>query len=438
MNSIDGLRTTVLCSSSPSNVLHSNRIEVGIVPNHYSGDGTAPTETDPNKNWRRPSTNTSGTPHQIAKVFPDAVRPVFYDALEVPDRLLKIISRLQEMGIAVTETEKQVPLEVLQLAHTPDYLDALNILSSMTPDGGNSFTLGPDMLDDDEIKTLNDLWNVWRTQRGDQAWTLERIAAACQQAGLALDNSTILKYLQIIYSTDSFAPISYWTYPEAVRSATLMYQLANKALAGELDFGLALCRPSNHHAGPDYMGGYCYLNNSAIAAKYLASQGKKVAILDVDYHHGNGTQDICWNDPNILTVSIHGDNKKYPFSGGEDETGPITGPAANTNLNLVVGDGATFEGEYGTAYQKALNRVKEFNPDVILFGFGGDTHRDEPYPNERFGLTFDDYRVMGRQVMSLAQELQAPLLMELLGGYNVATLPESIACVVSGILEART
>src|SRR5690606_38973947 len=132
-----------------------------------------------------------------------------------------------------------------------------------------------------------------------------------------------------------------------------------------------LVRPPGHHAERSSFGGFCYLNSAAVAANFLAANGR-VAVLDVDYHHGNGTQDIFYERADVLTVSIHGHPRfTYPyFSGYEDETGAGSGKGLNLNLPLPESIGGDV---YARALERALDRVRKFAPAflVLSLGLGG-------------------------------------------------------------------
>src|SRR3989338_5447865 len=130
------------------------------------------------------------------------------------------------------------------------------------------------------------------------------------------------------------------TYAAAYASAQCALTAADVILKGERDWTFALCRPPGHHAGRDFMGGYCYLNNACIAAKFLSGhQRHRVAIIDVDYHAGNGSQDIFYDSPNILTISLHADPElEYPFHiGFQDESGAGAGEGLHLNIPLAPG-----------------------------------------------------------------------------------------------------
>jgi acetoin utilization deacetylase AcuC-like enzyme len=187
-----------------------------------------------------------------------------------------------------------------------------------------------------------------------------------------------------------------------------------------------LCRPPGHHAGADYFGGYCYLNNAAIAAEAALANGRRrVAILDVDYHHGNGTQDIFYGRGDVAFASIHADPATdYPFFWGRpDETGEGEGEGAN--LNLPLSRGTTWP-QYERALAGAMEWVAGLGPDFLIVSFGADTWGGDPISHFRLETT--DYRSIGRRIASAG--FPALLLME--GGYAVEALGANVAEFLSG------
>ncbi len=217
-----------------------------------------------------------------------------------------------------------------------------------------------------------------------------------------------------LHSFDASSPIAEGTWEGAYWSAQTALTALDALLAGERS-AFAFCRPPGHHCGADYLGGYCYLNNAAIAAEAGVGAGRRVAILDVDYHHGNGTQDIFYARGDILFVSIHADPRTdYPFFWGHaDETGEGEGEGANLNLPLPRGTGIA---DYLPALDRALERVAEHAPDLLVLSFGADT--DEGDPISHFRLTTADYAALGRRIASLG----APTLIVMEGGYAVDAL----------------
>ena len=175
-------------------------------------------------------------------------------------------------------------------------------------------------------------------------------------------------------------------------------------MGGE-DAAFALCRPPGHHASADVMGGYCYLNNAAIAAQAFRDQGaQKVAILDLDYHHGNGTQSIFYYRSDVLFVSIHADPKQdYPhYLGYAVETGGKDGEGFNLNLPLPIN--TTGWNEYEKALGKSLKKIYEFAPDFLVVSLGLDTYEEDPI--SFFKIHARNYQTMGQQLA----EVQCPCI----------------------------
>jgi acetoin utilization deacetylase AcuC-like enzyme len=180
-----------------------------------------------------------------------------------------------------------------------------------------------------------------------------------------------------------------------------------------------LCRPPGHHAPRRAFGGYCYFNNAAIAAEYIARQThERVCVLDVDFHHGNGTQQIFFDRADVLFVSLHGDpHRVYPyFTGFPDETG--AGAGLGTTLNIALPAGVT-DAQYFEALQPALDRIAEFDASIVVVSLGFDTHAADPLGD--FLLTAEGYFETGRRVAQLGKRLV--ILQE--GGYALPELGES-------------
>ncbi|MDN7600226.1 histone deacetylase family protein [Burkholderia gladioli] len=233
------------------------------------------------------------------------------------------------------------------------------------------------------------------------------------------------------FSIDAGSPINAGTW-EAVRSS------ANSALTGVdtlLDgegarSAFALCRPPGHHAGHETMGGYCYLNNAAIAAQRAITRGaKRVAILDIDFHHGNGTQDIFYARDDVLFVSIHGDpSVSFPyFSGYADERG--SGAGEGFNLNLPLPRGTAIDG-FATALQQAGERIARHAPELLVVSLGVDTFEHDPISH--FRLRSADYPRVG----GIIARLGIPTLFVMEGGYMVDEIGINAVNVLLGF-EAR-
>jgi acetoin utilization deacetylase AcuC-like enzyme len=226
------------------------------------------------------------------------------------------------------------------------------------------------------------------------------------------------------YSFDTSTPIgpgtweaSYWAVQTAL-AATIA------VLNGERS-AFAFCRPPGHHCGRDYLGGYSYFNNAAIAAEHALASGKqRVAVLDVDYHHGNGTQDIFYDRADVAYVSIHANpGTDYPFFWGHaDETGAGEGKGANLNLPLPRG---TDWNVYAPALVCALDWIERHEPELLIVSYGADTYEGDPISH--FKLKTSDYALMARRIASLG--LPTVILME--GGYAVEALGNNITGFLS-------
>ncbi len=227
------------------------------------------------------------------------------------------------------------------------------------------------------------------------------------------------------YCLDTETPIGRHTFEAALASARCALTGADLLLSGERG-AYALCRPPGHHAGRDYCGGYCYLNNAALAAERLRTgrqEPAKVAILDVDAHHGNGTQDIFYDSGQVLYASIHADpNTTYPYYWGyAEETG--AGAGAGFNLNLPLPRDAD-DAAYLHAADLALAAMERFDPAFVVVSLGTDgAAGDRLGP---FALEVDTFEAMGRRVAGLDR----PTLIVQEGGYD----PPSLALCVTGFL----
>lgn len=217
---------------------------------------------------------------------------------------------------------------------------------------------------------------------------------------------------------------------EAARTAADVALTGAERLRAGARAAFALCRPPGHHAARDLYGGYCFLNNAAIAAHYLRDNGAaRVAILDVDFHHGNGTQDIFYDRPDVLFVSIHGDPAEaFPyFSGYADETG--AGAGAGFNLNLPLPRATDFS-TWRAALATGLERIRNFGPDALVVSLGVDTFAGDPI--SFFKLQSVDFSSYGGMIGAC----RIPTLFVLEGGYAVAEIGVNVVNVLSGFERA--
>ena len=198
-----------------------------------------------------------------------------------------------------------------------------------------------------------------------------------------------------LYSMDNGSPLSAGTWAAAKAGADAAVSATRLLRAGEHAVFCAT-RPPGHHAGADFMGGYCFLNNAAVAAQALRTQGcRRVAVLDVDYHHGNGTQSLFYERADVLFVSLHGDPRtEYPFYlGHADETGRGAGEGFNLNLPLPAGSAAS---TWFEALDVACARIAWHGADALVVSLGLDTFAGDPIST--FALQADDFSRLGQRL----------------------------------------
>ena len=227
------------------------------------------------------------------------------------------------------------------------------------------------------------------------------------------------------HSFDATTPITPDTWAASYGSAQSAVAATQAVLDGE-PAAFALCRPPGHHAGVDYCGGYCHLNTAAIAAQAARDAGvARVAILDIDYHHGNGTQDIFYDRADVFYASVHADPKTdYPVYWGQaDETG--AGEGLGATLNLPLPHGTTIDA-FRAAQTTALDAIAAFDPGLLVVSFGADTWEGDPISH--FALTTPDYAVLARDIA--ARGWPTAIVME--GGYAVDALGHNVASFLRG------
>jgi acetoin utilization deacetylase AcuC-like enzyme len=230
------------------------------------------------------------------------------------------------------------------------------------------------------------------------------------------------------YCFDSGTPLSREVWQAALWSASSAVAAAKLVRTGESTGAYALSRPPGHHASGDAFGGYSYLNNAALAARELLPLGK-VAILDIDFHHGNGTQAIFYRNPDVLFISIHGDPTHfYPyFSGFASETG--SGPGRGANLNIPLDRGTD-----GQAYLRVMRRLvlpalKDFQPASLVLSAGLDAYEKDPVGG--FGLRTDDFHRLGEVI----GRIRKPTVIVQEGGYYTPHLGRNASALLLGFSE---
>lgn len=215
------------------------------------------------------------------------------------------------------------------------------------------------------------------------------------------------------------------TWQAALSSAGCAIKAQQLVSAGEREV-FSLCRPPGHHAASDLYGGYCFLNNAALAAQAFLNDGaERVAILDVDFHHGNGTQDIFYKRNDVMFLSLHGDPQDaFPhFLGYEDEKGEGAGEGFNFNYPMPPETRFT---EWHKALGAACNEIKKFSPDTVVVSLGVDTYEKDPI--SFFKLGSDDFITCGKQIA----ELDLPTLFVMEGGYAVEEIGTNTVNVLNG------
>jgi acetoin utilization deacetylase AcuC-like enzyme len=228
------------------------------------------------------------------------------------------------------------------------------------------------------------------------------------------------------YCIDTFTPINKNAYLAARRAVDCALTGADLILDGDM-IAYALVRPPGHHAGKDHFGGFCYFNSAAIAGNHLSRHGK-VAILDIDYHHGNGTQDIFYDRDDVLTISIHGHPRfAYPyFSGFKEETGEGRGIGLNINHPLPE---HLDEKRYREVLRTSLRSIGRFHPSYLVVALGLDTAKGDP--TGTWDLVAKDLKENGRMIGAL----HLPTLVVQEGGYRTRVLGTNARAFFKGLFE---
>lgn len=252
---------------------------------------------------------------------------------------------------------------------------------------------------------------------------VEHLRKKCEE----LKKKGITQVIPSEFIGDTHSPLTPDTYKVAVEAANVAAVSVAYLLKKKDDLIYALCRPPGHHAEYRSMRGSCYFNNAALAANLLAGHGK-VAVLDLDYHHGNGTQNFFYDRDDILFVSIHAHpNAEYPFTDGfADEQGVGKGKGYNLNLPLSP---RSSERDYLETLHVAIKKLHSFEPKFIVLSLGFDTYKDDPLGG--FGLDVASYSNIGR-ILSGARGV-TPMLIVQEGGYAIDSLSSIAENFITGI-----
>lgn len=319
------------------------------------------------------------------------------------------------------------------LLPNPEVSERIGILRAGAEAAGCRFEVPPDaglgpiaaIHTPEYLTFLRHIYPRWRRIEGAGEEVIPNIHPASRADGYPRSAVGQAGYHQ----ADTACPIAEGTWLAAYWSAQSAVAGADVLIDGERG-AYALCRPPGHHAFADLAGGFCFLNNAAIAAERLRMADRRPAILDVDVHHGNGTQGIFHARPDVLTVSIHADPERfYPFFWGHaQERGAGDGLGCNLNLPLPRG---TDDTQYLAALATALDRVVSFGADTLVISLGLDIHVEDPFKG--FAVTTAGFARIGEAIA--ATGLDCLFVQE--GGYVSAHLGDNLRAALSGYLEAR-
>ncbi|MEO8207635.1 MAG: histone deacetylase family protein [Chloroflexota bacterium] len=287
--------------------------------------------------------------------------------------------------------------------------------------------------DEGLVRFVETAWEDVRRQRIDRAFLVaDTYPVQAMFEGMSASAIAALREPIAIggrtgwYGLDSSNPLVEGTWTAALGAVDVALTAADLVLEGGESAVYGLCRPPGHHAARAMVGGYCFFNNAAIAAESIAARtGEPVAILDLDIHHGNGTQQIFWRRGEVFYASIHADPAHlYPFYlGYADEVGEGAGEGANFNQPLPAGTG---DGAYLAAVERAMEAIAVRDGSVIVVSLGFDTYREDPIGT--FALTTSVYHEIGRRVASLGRRMV--ILQE--GGYHRPSLGENARAWLRG------
>ncbi|ESY84018.1 histone deacetylase family protein [Mesorhizobium australicum] len=309
---------------------------------------------------------------------------------EKPERVERLLGGAKSAGCTI-ERPRDHGLGPVSAVHTPEYLDF-----------------------------LEHIFERWQRIEGASAEVIPNIHPIARNGSYPASAVGQAGY----HMADTACPISGETWQSALWSAWSAVEAAETVTAGAPS-AYALCRPPGHHAFADVAGGFCFINNSAVAAQVLRRQAARVAILDVDLHHGNGTQGIFYARPDVLTVSLHADPVRfYPFFWGHaDERGE--GPGLGYNFNLPLprksADVAFLE-----ALEVAFQRIRSFSPDALVVALGLDAFEGDPFGG--LSVTTPGFSRIGEAIAGLG--LPAVIVQE--GGYLCDELGDNLTAFLTG------
>lgn len=284
------------------------------------------------------------------------------------------------------------------------------------------------------MKAINDApWS-------DHVDIVEAREATIDEVALVHDRQYIEDIRSICLAGGEYLPameasVNPQSYPAALRAVGAGLTLADAVIAGRWKIGFAPTRPPGHHAPPNRPMGFCLFNNIAVLARYLVDiHGiKKVAILDFDVHHGNGTETAFWTDPDVLYCSLHRDNL-FPYDKGRVlDRGAEKGAGYTLNIPLVSGGG---DEDYLNAMDKTVEpHIREFAPEIVLVSAGFDAHWRDPLGGMK--LTRDGYSAIADRLVRIASDTAKGRIISLLeGGYDLQGLAEGTVIYLQRLIRA--
>ncbi|TMH06685.1 MAG: histone deacetylase family protein [Betaproteobacteria bacterium] len=317
-------------------------------------------------------------------------------AFETPQRAQYVLEALQRSGLGDIIAPRDHGLAALQRVHSAAYL-----------------------------RFLQGAWSEWLAQGGEgeafpAVWPVRTLRSDVEPRNFTARLG--------LYSMDSGTPLTAGSWQAAYDGAQATLTAQALVAAGERS-AYVLTRPPGHHAGADFFGGYCFVNNAAVAAQACIDQGaRRVAILDVDYHHGNGTQAIFYARADVFFASLHGDPlTEYPFFlGHADEEGEGEGRGFNANFPLAAGSS---NDAWFAALDAALARLRDYGPEMLIVSLGVDTYGGDPISH--FALDEPEFARLGRELAALRR----PTLFVQEGGYATEAIGRNVVAVLRGFEE---
>jgi acetoin utilization deacetylase AcuC-like enzyme len=352
-------------------------------------------------------------------------------ALESPERIRAIVSALEGSNHKVLTVDHSAPSESGHDSRAPNAL--VDHFLASTHDAGYI----------EHLRTVHTRWVAGGLVQPDEtvlpeAFPHRGLFTAGQQIGAKMEPPKDVFALAGYYAFDMSTGISSKTWVAARASANLAAEGARLVVAEDQNRSiLALCRPPGHHCTTKVAGGYCYINNAVIAVaalRFHVSQltgsrpsHPRIVILDLDFHHGNGTQDFFYDDPSVLYVSIHGLHEYPYYSGFEDEIGGGDGVGFNLNLPLAPRSSSA---EYLEMVAKAMEAIAKYEPSHVILSLGFDTFVTDPLGS--FQLDTEDYAKIACRIRSDEAIKHAPSLILLEGGYVIEKLGDNVLAFLQG------